>query len=62
MLPTVSDVPRKDFDSVKDYFDKFLLNKPSGKIIDGDINIGDGWASDVGIYEVSVTLVCVHMI
>jgi hypothetical protein len=23
-----------------------------GKIIDGKINIGNGWASDAGIYEV----------
>lgn len=38
-----------------DYFDAFLLKKPQGKIIDGKINIGDGWASDCGIYEV-----CIH--
>jgi len=47
----VSDQARTDFASVKDYFDGFLLKKPQGKIIDGHINIGDGWASDVGIYE-----------
>lgn len=40
-----------------DYFDAFLLKKPQGKIIDGKINIGDGWASDCGIYEV-----CIYMI
>ncbi|KAL7474066.1 hypothetical protein ACHAW6_000065, partial [Cyclotella cf. meneghiniana] len=51
LLPTVSDEPRTDFDSVKDYFDSFLLKKPQGKIIDGKINIGDTWASDTGIYE-----------
>jgi uncharacterized protein (TIGR02246 family) len=51
LLPTVSDQPRTDFDSVKDYFDAFLLKKPQGKIIDGKINIGDNWASDTGIYE-----------
>ena len=53
LLPTVSDEPRTDFESVKDYFDAFLLKKPQGKILDGKINIGDGWASDTGIYEVS---------
>lgn len=31
LLPTVSDVPRTDFDSVKDYFDAFLKKKPQGK-------------------------------
>jgi hypothetical protein len=31
LLPTVSDKPRTDFDSVKDYFDAFLKKKPQGK-------------------------------
>ena len=51
LLPTVSDKPRTDFDSVKDYFDAFLLKEPHGEIIEGQINIGEGWASDAGIYE-----------
>lgn len=51
LLPTVSDQPRTDYASVKDYFDSFLLKKPQGKILDGNIHIGDGWASDSGIYE-----------
>lgn len=51
LLPTGSDTPRTDFDSVKDYFDAFLLKKPQGEILDGNISIGDGWASDTGIYE-----------
>jgi len=28
------------------------LKKPQGEILDGNIKIGDGWASDTGIYEV----------
>jgi uncharacterized protein (TIGR02246 family) len=51
LLATVSDTPRRDFDSVKDYFDAFLLKQPQGKIVEGKVNIGDGWASDTGIYE-----------
>ncbi|KAL3789322.1 hypothetical protein ACHAW5_007669 [Stephanodiscus triporus] len=51
LLATVSDKPRTDFDSVNDYFVEFLKKKPQGKIIEGKINIGDGWASDAGIYE-----------
>ncbi|KAL7479448.1 hypothetical protein ACHAW6_005175 [Cyclotella cf. meneghiniana] len=51
LLPTVSDQPRTNYDSVKNYFDTFLLKKPQGKILNGKINIGDGWASDTGIYE-----------
>jgi len=53
LLPTVSDIPRTDFDSVKDYFDAFLKKEPQGKIVDGCIKIGDNgdWASDTGIYE-----------
>ena len=52
LLPTVSDTPRTDFASIKDYFDGFLLKQPQGTILDGDIRIGDGWAQDMGIYEV----------
>jgi len=48
LLPTVSDVPRYDFDSIKDYFDAFLLKEPQGEILEGDIRIGDGWAQDCG--------------
>jgi len=53
LLPTVSDVPRTDYDSVKDYFDAFLKKQPQGEIIEGFIKIGDNgdWASDTGIYE-----------
>jgi uncharacterized protein (TIGR02246 family) len=51
LLPTVSDIPRTSFDSIKDYFDNFLKNKPQGVILDGKIKIGDGWAKDAGIYE-----------
>ena len=52
LLPTVSDVPRTDFAGLKDYFDGFLLKQPQGKILSGDIRIGDGWCQDAGIYEV----------
>jgi uncharacterized protein (TIGR02246 family) len=51
LLPTVSDVPRTDFASIKDYFDKFLLLKPQGVILDSYITKGDNWCKDVGIYE-----------
>jgi uncharacterized protein (TIGR02246 family) len=50
LLPTVSDTPRTDFDSIKDYFDNFLTMKPQGTIIDGKIQIGHNWAEDAGIY------------
>ena len=29
----------------------YVVLRFAGKIIDGNINIGDGWASDAGIYE-----------
>ncbi|VEU33718.1 unnamed protein product [Pseudo-nitzschia multistriata] len=51
LLPTVSDVPRTDFASIKDYFDAFLLKEPQGEILSGDIRIGENWAQDAGIYE-----------
>lgn len=51
LLPTVSDTPRTDFDSIKDYFDAFLQKKPQGVITEGKIKMGEGWANDAGIYE-----------
>lgn len=48
LLPTVSDIPRTDYNSIKDYFDSFLLKKPQGVILDGKIRIGEGWAQDAG--------------
>lgn len=51
LLPTVSDTPRTDFDSIKDYFDAFLLKKPSGTILEGKITKGVNWCQDCGIYE-----------
>lgn len=57
LLPTVSDQPRTDFDSVKDYFDAFLLKKPQGKILEGNIHIGEGWASVSAVWR-PVRFVC----
>ena len=51
LLPTVSDSPRTDYDSIKDYFDAFLLKKPQGKILESFVTIGEGWCKDVGVYE-----------
>lgn len=51
LLPTVSDEPRTDYDSIKNYFDSFLLKKPKGEIIESHIRAGKGWAKDSGIYE-----------
>lgn len=51
LLPTVSDVPRCDYDSIKDYFDNFLKMEPQGQILEGDIRVGSDWAQDCGIYE-----------
>ena len=60
LLPTVSDTPRTDFESIKDYFDAFLLKKPQGENLEGDIRIGDGWCQDAGIYEFTMggTYIC----
>lgn len=51
LLPTVSDTPRTDYETIKDYFDNFLKLEPQGIILDGHITIGNGWARDAGIYE-----------
>ena len=51
LLPTVSDTPRTDYDSIKDYFDTFLQRKPQGVILESYPLVGDNWCKDVGIYE-----------
>ena len=51
LLPTLSDTPRTNFDTIKDYFDTFLTLKPQGIILDGKIVKGPNWAQDAGIYE-----------
>lgn len=48
LLPTLSDVPRTDFEGIKDYFVGFLSKKPTGKILSGDIFVGNNWAQDAG--------------
>ena len=51
LLPTVSDVPRDDADSITNYFDSFLLKEPQGEILESFVTIGTNWCQDVGIYE-----------
>ena len=51
LLPTVSDVPRTDYDSIKDYFVNFLQKKPQGVILESNVMIGTNWCQDAGIYE-----------
>merc|ERR1712127_924923 len=51
LLPTVSDVPRTDYDLIKDYFVGFLKKKPQGEIVESNVMIGHNWCQDAGIYE-----------
>merc|ERR1712228_194797 len=51
LLPTVSDTPRSEYSTIKDYFVDFLKKEPQGKILDSYVTIGDNWCKDVGIYE-----------
>ena len=51
LLPTVSDVPRTDFDLIKDYFVGFLKKQPQGEILESNVTIGHDWCQDAGIYE-----------
>lgn len=51
LLPTASDVPRADYDSIKDYFVNFLKLKPQGEILESYVTSGENWCKDVGIYE-----------
>jgi len=51
LLPTVSDVPRTDYDSIKAYFVDFCKKEPQGKILESFVTTGHNWAMDDGIYE-----------
>jgi uncharacterized protein (TIGR02246 family) len=51
LLPTVSDVPRTDYDLIKHYFVDFLKKKPQGEILESNVEIGHNWCQDTGIYE-----------
>jgi uncharacterized protein (TIGR02246 family) len=51
LLPTVSDIARTDYDTIKHYFDDFLKKKPQGQILESHVNIGSNICQDVGIYE-----------
>ena len=51
LLPTLSNTPRTDHDSIRDYFVDFLKNKPHGQLLESKVIKGDNWALDAGIYE-----------
>jgi len=51
LLPTVSDVPRTDYGSIRNYFVNFLQKKPQGTILESNVMIGTNWCQDAGIYE-----------
>jgi uncharacterized protein (TIGR02246 family) len=50
LLPTLSDTPRTDYESIKDYFVAFLQKQPKGKILESYVSTGENWWEDVGIY------------
>ncbi len=52
ILPTISDEPRMDAESIRAYFDDFLKLKPLCEILQSKVHVGPGWAQDVGIYEI----------
>jgi uncharacterized protein (TIGR02246 family) len=50
LLPTVSNTPRTDSASIKEYFVHFLESHPQGKIDTRTVKVGCNTASDVGTY------------
>lgn len=51
LLPTLSDEPRTDHDSIVDYFSHFLQKRPSGEISQREILIGCNMVQDAGLYN-----------
>jgi len=54
LLPTVSNVPRKNAAAIKDYFVHFLQRFPRGEITERTIHLGCNTAMDMGLYVFSV--------
>lgn len=50
LLPTLSDEPRTDHDSIVDYFSHFLQKRPHGEISQREILIGCNMLQDTGLY------------
>ncbi|WP_245821665.1 SgcJ/EcaC family oxidoreductase [Lentzea waywayandensis] len=56
LLPTVSNQVRSTRAEIVDYFEHFLLNKPSGEILDSHVAVLDADdAIDAGTYRFSLT-------
>jgi hypothetical protein len=62
LLPTLSDIPRNDHDAIQDYFVGFLKKKPAGKILEGEIYIGNNWAQDAGTKMCVCVCLCIAMV
>mmetsp|Transcript_27226 Transcript_27226/g.31074 ORF Transcript_27226/g.31074 Transcript_27226/m.31074 type:complete len:203 (+) Transcript_27226:30-638(+) len=54
--PTISDVPRTDYDSIKSYFVGFLKTRPQGAIVQSNVIQGDDWCMDAGVYEFTLAV------
>lgn len=55
LLATVANVPRTDHAGIRDYFVKFLKNKPVGKVDTATIKSGCNWALQAGTWTVTLT-------
>lgn len=51
LLPTVSNQVRHNTSEIVDYFTHFLLNKPTGRILESNVRIFGDHAINSGIYE-----------
>ena len=54
LLPTISDMPRTNFKSIRAYYEEFLQLKPQGTIKTGKILIGRNWVLDAGVYVLTM--------
>ncbi len=51
LLPTLSNEPRTDHESIVDYFSHFLQKRPNGEISQREILIGCNMVQDAGLYN-----------
>ncbi len=55
LLPTLSNQPRMNHQTMRAYFVEFLKKKPVASINQTFINLGCNWASNTGIYTFQLT-------
>ena len=53
LLPSANGEALMDAQAIEQFYEKYLLEQPQKRILDGRIRVGHGWAEDAGVCEIS---------